>query len=62
MFFNIIGQFSSGLPNTACTPFGTPYRAVRQFAWIEAGSDKMTFSRPAQQPVTPAVGQPKDIL
>jgi hypothetical protein len=34
---------------------GDGVRVFRQFAWLEAGSGKMAFSRPAHQRVTRAV-------
>src|SRR5687768_10524662 len=34
---------------------GGSRRVFEQFAWLEAGSGKVTFSRPAHQRVTPAV-------
>jgi hypothetical protein len=58
------------LPNTACTRspatyagagvMGLPLRGVRvfkRFSWLGVDSDKIAFSRPAQPPVTPAVGR-----
>jgi len=38
-------------------PTGGSLRVFREFAWLEAGSDKMARPRPAHQRVTPAVGQ-----
>ena len=37
-------------------PTGGSRRVFRQFAWLEVGSIKAAFSRPAHQRVTPAVG------
>ena len=35
---------------------GGSHRVFEQFAWLEAGSVKMAFSRPAHQRVTQTVG------
>ena len=35
---------------------GGSLRLFKEFAWLEAGSDKITLYRPAHQPVTQAVG------
>ena len=36
---------------------GDGVRVFKQFAWLEVDSDKIAFSRPTHQQVTPAVGQ-----
>jgi len=38
-------------------PTSGTLRVFKQFAWLEVGSVKVALSRPAQPPVTPAVGQ-----
>jgi hypothetical protein len=38
-------------------PTGGSLRVFKHFAWLEVDSVKMAFSRPAHQPVTPAVGR-----
>ena len=38
-------------------PTGGTLRVSRQFAWLEASPAKMASSRPAQNPLTPAVGR-----
>ena len=38
-------------------PTGGSLRVFKPFAWLEAGSGKMTLSRPSHQRVTQAVGR-----
>ena len=40
-------------------PTGGTLRVFKHFAWLEAGSAKLAFSRPTHQPVTQAVGRHK---
>jgi len=41
-------------------PTGGSLRVFKQFAWLEVGSVKMPFLRPAHQRVTQAVGHSVD--
>ena len=43
-------------------PTSGTLRVFRQFAWLEAGSDKIALSRPAHLPVTPTVGRLRPIM
>ena len=46
---------SQGAAQQGVHPTGGSRRVFGQFGWLEAGSGKVVFSRPAHQRVTPAV-------
>jgi hypothetical protein len=57
----VFSQFASlAQPKSAqhsVHPTGGSLRVFEPFVWLEVGSSKRAFSRPAHQRVTPAVGR-----